>query len=68
MMGNLLTIAVIGAISGFATFLGFFPTLFYRHSFFGVPFLGDFLAICGLIVFFISTSLILLLKTSRYNE
>lgn len=67
-MDKLLAIAVIGIILGFATFLGFFLLSFYEHSFFEVPYLGNFLAMCGLIVFFISISLIFLLKAPRYNE
>ena len=55
-MDKLLTMAVIGAILGFATFLGFFLLSFYGHSFFEIPSLGNFLAMCGLIVFFISIS------------
>jgi len=43
-MDKLLTVAAIGAILGFATFLGFFLSSSYGHSFFGVPFLGNFLA------------------------
>ena len=56
-MDKLLTVASIGAILGFATFLGFFLISFYEHSFFEVPTLGNFLIMCGLIVFFISISL-----------
>jgi hypothetical protein len=67
-MDKLLTVAVIGTILGFATFLGFFLSSFYGHSFLGVPFLGNFLTMCGLIVFFINISLIFLLKAPRYNE
>jgi hypothetical protein len=67
-MDKLLTMAVIGAILGFATSMGFFLSSSYGHSFFGVPFLSNFLAMCGLIAFFISISLIFLLKAPRYNE
>jgi len=67
-MDKLLTVAVTGAILGFVTFLGFFLLSFYEYSFFEVPSLGNFLVMCGLIVFFISISLIFLLKAPRYNE
>jgi len=67
-MDKLLTMAVICAILGFSTFLGFFLSSSYGYSFFGVPSLDNFLAMCGLIVFFISISLIFLLKAPRYNE
>ena len=67
-MDKLLTMAVIGAILGLATFLGFFLSSSYGHSFFGVPSLDNFLTMCGLIAFFIGISLIFLLKAPRYNE
>jgi len=67
-MDKLLTMAVIGAILGFATFLGFFLSSFYGHNFLGVPYLANFLTMCGLIAFFISISLIFLLRAPRYNE
>jgi len=62
-MDKLLTIAVIGTILGFGTFLGFFLLSFYGHSFFGISFLGNFLTMCSLIIFFISISLMFLLKS-----
>jgi len=68
MINKLLTIAVIDVILGFTKFIGFSTSSSYIHSFFGLSFLGEFLSICCLIVFFISTSLILSIKTPRYNE
>ena len=67
-MDKLLTMAVIGTILGFVTFLVFFLSSYYGHNFFGVPNLANFLTICGLIAFFIFISLIFLLKAPRYNE
>ena len=67
-MDRLLAISVIGVILGLATFLGFFLSSFYNYNFLGVPFLSDFLAMCGLIIFFISVFLLVSLKAPRYNE
>jgi len=67
-MDKLLMMAVLGAILGFASFLGFFLSSYLGNSLFRLPSLDKFLAMCGLIVFFISISLIFLIKAPRYNE
>ena len=65
-MDKTTTILSIGVIFGATIFLGFFGLIHLGYEVFGIPFLSNFIAMIGLILFFISGFFLFALKTPKY--